>query len=962
MSEQVRKPGYRDTLNLPATEFPMKADLARREPERLAAWRASDRYAELRRRRAGRPLWVLHDGPPYSNNHIHMGTAANKIWKDAAVRQASMAGFDSPYVPGWDNHGMPIETQVSRDFAERKEKPERLELRRACRAYATRWIDIQREEFERLGNWGDWNHPYLTMAPEFEAEILETFAALATRGFVQRGKRSIHWCPTDRTALAMAEIEYQDTPSPSILVRFPLRRDATGALAAWPAANAVAWTTTPWTLPANVGLMVDPQAEYAVVLLDGETLVLAAARLAAFAERLGRTPERLGSVRGRELVGSIFEAPFGNDSRAVDGTPYVSMEDGTGIVHTAPGHGAEDFTVGQREGLPLVCPVDEAGRFTAEVGRFAGRSVLEVDDDVIAWLRERGRLLHATRFTHAYPHCWRCRRPVIFRATDQWFLMVDHDGHRERCLELIDRAVAWDPPSSQNRIREAVRTRPDWCLSRQRSWGVGIPAVYCEGCGQPALDVRVMKRAAELTRTHGSDVWYERPVEEFLPAGYACPGCGATGPFRRETDVLDVWFDSGSTHRAVQVSHAGIAPAWAALRNAGGAGPAGAPGAGRPEILYFEGPDQHRGWFNSSLMVGVGLEKSAPFTRVCTHGWVLDAEGRAMHKSLGNVVPPLTLVEKHGADVVRWWALATDWRGDVRVGDEILQRVADAYRKVRNTFRFLLGNLADFRPEMALPEARLTRVDAAFAAHLDVRLARLQGDWTALRFHRALERLLDVCTVDLSAVFLDVSKDRLYTLAPGDPARRSAQTVLWRALRGLTLAAAPALVFTAEEIWQHHPGLLAECESVHFGRWDAREASAAETHPEWAFLLEVRDAVNAAIEPLRAARTLATTAEAEVRVTAPPEWARRLAPYGDELASLLIVARAEVVPGAPGAAVHVEVSRTGSPKCERCWTYRPDVAVDGERRGLCARCVAALEARGGITPPAAARPGAGSGA
>jgi isoleucyl-tRNA synthetase len=934
MAEAPKKPGYRDTLNMPETAFPMKAELARREPERLAAWQQDAAYARLRSLRRGRPLWLLHDGPPYSNNHLHMGTAANKIWKDAAVRQASLQGLDAPYVPGWDNHGMPIEMQVGREFAERKQKPTRLELRKACRAYAAKWIDIQREEFIRLGGWGDWFRPYLTMAPEFEAEILETLAVLNDRGFVQRGKRSIHWCPTDRTALAMAEIEYADVPSPSLFVRFPLRRDApAGALARWPEVSAVAWTTTPWTLPANLGLMVDPQADYVVARVAGQVLLVAEARLAPFAERLGVPAETLGKVRGADLVGALFAAPFGNDSRVVDGSPFVSMADGTGVVHTAPGHGTEDFTVGQRSGLGVYCPVDEGGRFTPEVPHFAGRSVLDVNADIITWLREQGVLLHDWTFTHSYPHCWRCRKPVIFRATDQWFMIVDHDGHRDRCIEQIEHAVRWDPDSSRNRIREAVRSRPDWCLSRQRSWGVGIPAVYCEACGTATLDSRVVRRAAERVRAADSDVWYERPLEDFLPAGYTCPSCHAAGPFRREEDVLDVWFDSGSTHRAIQVSHPELKPAWDAART------------GQAEVVYFEGPDQHRGWFNSSLMVGVGAERRAPYTLVATHGWVLDGAGRAMHKSIGNVVNPQTLVDKYGADVVRWWALATDWRNDVRVGDEILQRVADAYRKVRNTLRFLLGNVADFLPAQAVPHARLTRVDRAFADHLGTRLARVRAEWTALQFHRALDQALDLCTVDLSAVFLDVAKDRLYTLAPSDPARRSAQTVLWQALHDLTLAISPALVFTADEAWLSHPGLVAEAPSVHQAEWPRRDEG-GRTSDEWLFLREVRDTVNAAIEPLRAAKTLATTAEAEVTLRAPRAWTDRLAGYGEELPALLIVAAIELRPAADGAAPAVEVRRTSRAKCDRCWMYRADVGHDPSQPGLCYRCTGALAAKG----------------
>ena len=511
---------YRDTLNLPETAFPMKGDLPKREPERMRWWSERGLYRKLRALRAGAPVQLLHDGPPYSNNHLHMGTAANKIWKDAVVKSASILGFDSPYVPGWDNHGMPIEIQVSKEFREKKQSPDRVELRRRCRSYADEWVTIQRDEFERLGVWGEWEHPYLTMDHAFEAEILETFRALANRGFVQRGLRSIHWCPTDRTALAEAEIEYQDDPSPSILVAFPLRNDARGTLEGLANVAALAWTTTPWTLPANLGLMIDPAATYAAVAVGDRVFVVAEARIAGVAEMAGWTSHdvkrRFG---GKDLVGALFEAPWGNDSRVVDGTPYVSLDEGTGLVHTAPGHGKEDFAVGLREGLGVVNPVDEGGRFTAGTEPFVGRSVLEVNDDIIAWLKERGRLVAASRFTHSYPHCWRCRQPVIFRSTKQWFLMIDHDGHRARALEQIDQHVRWEPDSSRNRIRDAVRLRPDWCLSRQRSWGVGIPALYCEACGEPDLHDEVMARAAQVTREQGSDAWYELGVERFVPAG-----------------------------------------------------------------------------------------------------------------------------------------------------------------------------------------------------------------------------------------------------------------------------------------------------------------------------------------------------------------------------------------------------------------------------------------------------------
>ncbi|MEK7329446.1 MAG: isoleucine--tRNA ligase [Candidatus Eisenbacteria bacterium] len=934
--------GYRDTLNLPRTDFPMKADLPRREPDRIAWWRERDLYRKLRAARRGRPVFLLHDGPPYSNGHIHMGTASNKVWKDAVVRSASLLGFDSPYVPGWDNHGMPIETHVNQEFRKRGETPDCLALRRRCREYAAEWVAIQRAEFERLGIWGEWERPYLTMDAAFEAEILETFATLAAGGSIQRGLRSIHWCPTDRTALAEAEIEYQDDPSPSIFVAFPLRRDPNRALDRRAKAlrdfplNGLAWTTTPWTLPANRGLMVDPEAEYVEVRPGKQCYVVATSRLPALRSALGwGWLEEGARWKGRDLLGLVFEGPWGNDSPIVDGTPFVSMEDGTGLVHTAPGHGKEDFTVGQRAGLEVACPVDEAGRFTAGAEPFVGRSVIdhELNREIIDRLRQHGRLVDEKELTHAYPHCWRCHRPVIFRATKQWFMMIDHRGHRERALEAIERQVRWEPPSSQNRIRDAVRLRPDWCLSRQRSWGVGIPAVYCEACGEADLDPRVMSNAAALARAQGSDAWYELPVERFLPQGFACRHCGKAGPFRKETDILDVWFDSGSTHRAIQITHPGLRETWTRALAEGG------------RLVYFEGPDQHRGWFNSSLMVGIGAGGRAPYTDVLTHGWVLDAEGRAMHKSLGNVIAPEKVIAQYGADIVRWWALATDWRSDVRVGDEILQRVADAYRKVRNTFRFLLGNLSDFSPADALPAERLTAVDRVFAGHLAARLERLRDDYRQFLFHRVADGLLDLCTVDLSAVFLDLAKDRLYTLAPGDPARRSAQTVLWQALHDFAIAASPLLAFTAEEVWQHHPGLTAEAESVHLARWPEGAAPAG-AEEEWESLLAVRDLVNAAIEPLRAAKQLNTTAEADVTVTAPQGWIDRLAPYRDELPAFLLVAGLTLQPGRDGQDPQVAVKRTRFARCERCWTYRADVVADGVHAGRCGRCVGVLSATG----------------
>jgi isoleucyl-tRNA synthetase len=830
---------------------------------------------------------------------------------------------------------------VGIEFRKKHQQPDRVTLRKRCRAFAAEWVEIQKQEFERLGVWGEWQHPYLTMDAAFEAEILETFAVLAKKGLIQRGLRSIHWCPTDRTALAEAEIEYQDDPSHSIFVAFPLRRDPGGVLGAASGAEpiaALAWTTTPWTLPANRGLMADPGADYVEARVAGRRYLVAAARLAALKESLpGWSAAETGARwKGRDLIGRVFEGPWGNDAPVVDGTPYVSMEDGTGLVHTAPGHGKEDFAVGQRAGFEVLCPVDEAGRFTAGAEPFVGRSVIDPDlnREIVERLRAEGRLVADGTITHSYPHCWRCHGPVIFRATKQWFVMIDHDRHRERSLEAIERDVRWEPPSSQNRIRDAVRLRPDWCISRQRSWGVGIPAIYCGSCEEAFLDPHVLERAAALTRELGADAWYELPVERFVAESLACPNCGARGPFRKESDILDVWFDAGSSHRAIQVTHPALWETWQRARAEGG------------RVIYFEGPDQHRGWFNSSLMIGIGASGQAPFTDVLTHGWVLDADGRAMHKSLGNVIAPETIIQKYGADIVRWWALSTDWRSDVRVGDEMLQRVADAYRKVRNTFRFLLGNLADFSSEDALPRERLAAVDRVFAGHLAVRTARMREDYARFLFHRVADALLDVCTVDLSAVFLDVAKDRLYTLAPDDPARRSAQTVLWQALHDLSIAAAPLLAFTAEEVWQHHPGLTALGESVHLALLPERAADAA-AEEAWTFLLSVRDTVNRAIEPLRADKRIATTLEADVTLTAPPAWIERLGAYrAEELTGFLLVAALSLVAGPEGGEPVATVVKTSFARCERCWTHRSDVAPSGANAGLCGRCLEALATAG----------------
>jgi len=946
---------YRDTLFLPKTDFPMRAELPKREPAALERWEALGLYARLRRERRGRPRYVLHDGPPYSNNHIHLGTAANKIWKDVVVRYHSLTGEDAPYVPGWDNHGMPIENEVSREFRARKETPDRLTLRRRCREYAQHWLEIQRREFKRLGVDGDWEHPYLTMDADFEADLIEVFAELAQKGFIYRGLRSIHWCPTCASALAEAEIEYQDDPSPSIYVAFPHRRGErreagprgarAGELDAFEGLAAVAWTTTPWTLPANLFLMVGPQHEYVVVEAGGRPYFLAAARVEAVREAAGWTSVReRARFRGDEVLGATFENPMGRPSPLVDGSPYVSLEEGTGIVHSAPGHGKEDFAVGTREGFPTLSPVDEHGRFTPEAGEWAGKKVFAANPEIVASLRERGRLVAETSFTHPYPHCWRCKGPVIFRATEQWFMSIDHAGHREKSLAAV-RDTRWDPPGSRNRITDAVAGRPDWCLSRQRSWGVGIPAIYCEACGEALLDQGVMRQVAERSRHSGSDDWYVSPVESFLPDGFACPKCASHGPFRKETDILDVWFDSGATHRAVLEKRPDLA--W-------------------PADLYLEGPDQHRGWFNSSLMIGVATRGTAPFRAVQTHGWVLDADGRAMHKSIGNVTSPLEVIDKSGADILRLWACSADWRTDVRVGDEILTRVSDSYRKVRNTFRFLLANLGAYGPPAdrarLVADAGRDPLNAAFLARLGEAFREVRAAYAESRNHILVSKLVDLCVTDLSAVFLDLRKDALYTLADADPLRRSTQAVLAFALEQLVFAWAPVLPFTADEVWLASPWLAKRAESVHLEVWPEPESGPAGS-ARWEDLLAVREAVNRVLEPRRASKEFATFAEVSVTLAADGAVRKTLDALDDESwRTLLLVSEVfvESVGGGEGAALdsapgtaqeplgagngrlHVLVERTPHPRCERCWIHRSTVGRVEGHPTICQRCADAL--------------------
>lgn len=916
---------YRDTLHLPKEEetIAMRANLPEQEPRWQAFWREINLYQRMLDKPAPNGDFILHDGPPYSNGDIHIGHALNKTLKDIVVRSYRMRGYRTPYVPGWDNHGMPIENAVAKQFLERGEKPNKATLRRACREYAQRYVNIQRQQFERLGLVGEWDKPYLTMDYAFEAGLVRIFGELAQKGYIYRGLRPTLWCPTCQTALADAEVEYDEKTSDSIYVAFPVVKPPAGAPAT-ENLKILIWTTTPWTIPANLALAVHPELEYAYVQADSAMYLLAHRLVAPTMEVFGVSDYKvLGTATGEQLKGAVAKHPIFERESPVVLADYVTAEDGTGVVHTAPGHGAEDFATGKKYGLPILCPVDAAGVFTDEAGEFAGLPIApEGNRAVIEKLRAVGALLHYEPYRHNYPHCWRCDTPLIFRATEQWFMSIDHAGHRERALNAI-RQVRWIPPEGEVRISAAVQNRPDWCLSRQRAWGVGIPAFYCEACGEVILTPETVERVAQIIEREGSDVWFEQPADYFLPEGFTCPTCQSTR-FRKETDVLDVWFDSGSTHRLVLETRPELR--W-------------------PADLYLEGSDQHRGWFNSSLMIAIGTRDAAPYRMVITHGFVLDGEGRKMSKSLGNVVSPLEVIQKMGADVLRLWVASCEYFEDVRLSEEILKYVADAYRQIRNTLRFMVGNLADFNPATdALPYAQLNDLDRWMLATLQEYLRYALNAYDSFEYHKFYHETRRFCNVELSAFYLDVIKDRLYAEARDSAARRGAQTVVYEVAHTLTRLLAPIIPHTAEEVWQRLP-VPDKPVSVHLADFPmVREAYLDKALLErFELILQAREAVNRAVEVAKNEKRIPNPQSAKVVVYAPEPLYSVLSAYptppapDNLLARIFGVSQAEVAQGE--GALRVEVSPAPGLKCARCWLVLPDVDAETE---LCGRCRAVV--------------------
>jgi isoleucyl-tRNA synthetase len=925
------KPELKNTLNLPKTSFNMKANLPQREPGMLKHWDEIDVYGKIRAARAGCPSFVLHDGPPYANGAIHMGTAINKILKDIIVKSRNMMGFDAPYLPGWDCHGLPIEIKVDQNLGPKKAAMSKVAVRKECRKYAEKFIGIQREGFKRLEVFGEWSDPYLTMSHGYEADIARAFGEFVDKGLVYKGLKPVHWCMSCKTALAEAEVEYEDDTSPSIYVSFPIvseLSDIDPALAGggW---SIVIWTTTPWTLPANLAVAVHPDFEYSALRVDGKGFVIATELIPAVAQAVGwKEWQEVARFRGRALDRRKAKHPFiGRESLLVL-AGYVTLDAGTGCVHTAPGHGYEDYLTGVAYGLEILCPVDDEGRFVAGVEYFGGMPVFDANPKIVDHLREAGVLLQSSPFAHTYPHCWRCHNPVLFRATPQWFISLDHDGFRGRVLEAI-KDVRWIPAWGEERISNMVKDRPDWCISRQRDWGVPIVAFYCADCGGILLEKRIVDHVAAIFDREGADAWYARESAQLLPEGTACGKCGSR-EFRKESNILDVWFDSGSSHLAA-LGHRKDLP-W-------------------PSDLYIEGGDQYRGWFQSSLLIGVALRGTSPYRASITHGWTLDELGRAMSKSKGIGVDPNDLVKEVGAEVTRLMVSSVNHVEDLRIFSELFDRIKEAYRKVRNTARYMLGNLSNQldheRPHFdaardAVPYDQMLEIDRWVLARAARLIQRCRKGYEEYQFHQVYTALYNFCTVDMSSIYLDILKDRLYTHATHSVPRRSAQTAMWHVLDALTRLIAPILPFTAEEICQamyENSNTEDRPHSVHVLLFPEYRADHDRENllAEWDRLLEVRQVVSKALEELRQAGTIGNSLEACVTLHAGGETASLLRRHAEDLRFIFIVSRVEILE-AEGTDLKVDVVRAEGEKCERCWNYSTQVGADVDFPTICERC------------------------
>jgi isoleucyl-tRNA synthetase len=957
-------PELKATLTLPQTAFPMKANLPQNEPLRLARWAELDLYAELRKAGQGRPAYLLHDGPPYANGPIHLGHALNKGLKDFVVKSKTMAGFDAPYVPGFDCHGLPIEIKVDEQLGRKKLEMPVPDVLAACRTYAQKYIDLQTAQFVRIGCFGRWDKPYKTMARDYEARTLEAFYGFLEKGFVYRGLKPVYWCIHDRTALAEAEVEYDQHTSPSIYVRYRLTSNPAAIDPALKGkqVSTIIWTTTPWTLPASLAVAFHPDFEY-VALQAGDEVYIVAAELAAAVVSAcnlgaGGNLEELARFKGSVLERATFQHPFLDRSILGVLATYVTADQGTGAVHTAPAHGADDFYTGQRYGLDSTCRVDAVGRITvdpeawnhAAPPAFEGLKVWAANPVILAMLEERGALLASRDLEHSYPHCWRCHKPVIYRATEQWFIGLETpvkraDGSettfRQLAIEEIDKVV-WDPAWGKERITNMIATRPDWCISRQRIWGVPIAVFMCESCQLPILDPALNRQIIDLFEREGADAWHTTAVANLLPAGAACVHCGGTA-FRKETDILDVWFDSGTSWFAVCESDPELKPAYTSFQKNEGT-----------QVLYLEGGDQHRGWFHSSLLTSVALRGHAPYSHVATAGWTLDEQGRAMSKSLGNGVDPVDIANRMGGEIVRLWVASIDFREDMAASENLMARCAEIYRKLRNTFRFLLGNLAGFTPATdKIEERELLPLDRYMLARTRELTEKVCDWYAAFEFHRVYHAVNEFAIVDLSSFYLDVLKDRLYTFAPTSRERRSAQTVLWQISETLVRLVAPILSFTADEVWEYLPAVAGREASVHLAQFPApAEIFSEDPAPlleEWKQIFAVRDEALRILEEDRKAKLIGKGLEAELEIAASGEQLTLLQRHAAGLKEIVNVSKVTVI---EGAELKVTALPATGHKCARCWNFMPEVANYGIWQNVCTRCSDALTEMK-ISPPEA---------
>ena len=930
------------TLNLPKTDFAMKAGLPQNEPKQLEAWQAANLYEQILAAREGKPLFVLHDGPPYPTGTIHLGTGLNKILKDMIVKSKSMAGHRAPYVPGWDCHGLPIETQVEKQLGG-KGKVSPPEFRQMCRDYATRYVEQHKRDFKRLGVFGRWNDPYLTMSHQYEATIAGAFLEFIEKGYVYRGRKPVYWCIYDNTALAEAEVEYEDHTSPSIWVTFKVVVGGKGEAARIGAdVSAVIWTTTPWTIPHNRGLAFHPDYEYVVIVTEKGKLLLARDRVAGFQADCGiKQAEELARFKGRDFEGMKFQHPFLPIQVPGLLADYVTLDQGSGIVHTAPGHGADDFNSGQKYGLEIYAPLDDKGVYTEGLPEYKDKDVFAANPIIVKLLGDHGALLGHHPYKHSYPHCWRCHTPVIFRATEQWFIKMDQAAHgakqtlRQEALEEIHR-VKWIPGWGEERIYEMIEKRPDWCVSRQRFWGVPIIVFFCDGCGKQLNDFAALRNVVKWFEKEGADAWYKHTPEELLPAGTKC-SCGAE-KWRKENDILDVWFDSGSSHLAVLKGNE-----W-------------------PADVYLEGPDQYRGWFHSSLLIATGIRDKAPYRGVVTHGWTLDEQGRPMSKSLGNVVLPTEICDKWGADLLRLWVGSQEYQADVKMSERVMTQLSEAYRKIRNTIRFALGNLNDFNPSRnVVASEQMDELDRWMLERTADLVKKCREWYAAYEFHRVYHAIHDFCVVDLSSFYYDVLKDRLYTKSANNKSRRSGQTAVWKITGALVRLLAPTLVFTSEEVWKFLPHAAGEPGSVHIALFpeeaELRTGIAPEKANTWELLAKVRGEVLKALEVARNQRkTINSGLEAKVLLNADLELKARLKQCLPELPGLFIVSQVELITAGSGEfrseavpGLEVSVQRADGKKCDRCWNYSVHVGENSRYPAVCERCsqaIAEIEAGG----------------